>query len=305
MYVIKIINSFRNNVYLMKDEDIERPPAMKVRQGIQDAMTYSLPEKHFSENHIDLVDIDIALNNLGWNFSNYKILNLTDIHLGQWINPEYLDELIDYVNTLNFDLITLTGDYFSYNLDDYDKSLEKSLKKLKARDGKYGVLGNHDHWMNADRVREIFKNADIIDLSNDVVTLKKNGDCINLCGVDSYTVCADNLDKVITKMPKNIPSILLAHEPDFAQESSQTGLFDLQISGHSHGGQFIIPGVETTPFRGPNSTRYPVGLYKVGDMLQYTSKGLGTNSFRIRINCKPEITIITLKTTKRRKIMIE
>ena len=289
----------------MKDEDIEKPSAMKVRQGIQDAMTYSLPDKKFRKENIDLVEVDIELDGLGWNFNNFKILNLTDIHLGQWINPEYLDELIDYVKTLNIDLITLTGDYFSYNLEDYDKSLEKSLKKLKTREGKYGILGNHDHWMSADRVREIFKNANIVDLSNDVVTLKKNEDCINLCGVDSYTVCADNLDKVISKMPKNIPSILLAHEPDFAQESSQTRLFDLQISGHSHGGQFIIPGFETTPFRGPNSTRYPVGLYKVGDMLQYTSKGLGTNSFRIRINCKPEITIITLKTSKRRKIKIE
>ena len=305
MYVIKIINSFRNNVYLMKDEDIERPPAMKVRQGIQNAMTQSLPDKRFSEKNIELVEIDIALNDLGWNFNNFKILNLTDIHLGQWINPEYLDELIDYVNTLNFDLITLTGDYFSYNLNDYDQYLEKSLKKLNAKEGKFGVLGNHDHWMSADRVRKIFKNADVVDLSNDVVTLKKGEDCLNLCGVDSCTVCADDLDKVIAKMVKNIPSILLAHEPDFALESSQTGLFDLQISGHSHGGQLIIPKFETTPFRGPNSTKYPVGLYKVGDMTQYTSKGLGTNSFRIRINCKPEITIITLKTTKRKRIMIE
>jgi len=106
-------------------------------------------------------------------------------------------------------------------------------------------------------------------------------------------------------MPKGIPSILLAHEPDFAKESSQTNFFDLQISGHSHGGQFIIPKVETTPFRGPNSTKYPVGLYKVRDMIQYTSKGLGTNSFRIRINCKPEVTIITLKTGKKQKIEIE
>ena len=80
---------------------------------------------------------------------------------------------------------------------------------------------------------------------------------------------------------------------------------DLQISGHSHGGQFIIPKVETTPFRGPNSTKYPVGLYKIGNMTQYTSKGLGTNSFRIRINCKPEITIITLKTKNRQQIKIE
>ena len=288
----------------MKDEDIDRPSAMKVRQGIQDAMTYSLPDKKFSENKIEIVEIDIELDNLGWNFNNYRILNLTDIHLGQWINPEYLDELIDYVNTFNVDLVTLTGDYFSYNLHDYDKSLEESFKKLTAKDGKFGVLGNHDHWMSAERIRNIFHAADIVDLSNDVHVLKKGDDRINLCGVDSCTVCADNLDNVIAKMEKNIPSILLAHEPDFAKQSSQTGLFDLQISGHSHGGQFIIPKFET-PFRGPNSTRYPVGLYKVGNMTQYTSKGLGTNSFRIRVNCKPEITIISLKTNKKHKIKIE
>lgn len=289
----------------MKDEDIDRPQAMKIRQGIQDAMTYSLPDKQFSEENIDLVEIEIELDNLGWNFHNYRLLNLTDIHLGQWINPEYLDDLIDYVNTLNFDLATLTGDYFSYVIDGYEHSLIKSLNKLKAKDGKFGVLGNHDHWMSSDKIRNIFKNSGIVDLSNDVKTIKKGEDYLNICGVDSCTVCADDLDKVIAKMQKNTPSILLAHEPDFAKESSQTNLFDLQISGHSHGGQFIIPKFETTPFRGPNSTKYPVGLYKVGNMIQYTSKGLGTNSFRIRINCKPEITIITLKTKNRQKIEIE
>ena len=289
----------------MKDEEIDRPGAMKIRQGIQDAMTYSLPDKKFNPKNIDLVEVDIELDDLSWNFNNFKILNLTDIHLGQWINPAYLDELIDYVSTLNVDLITLTGDYFSYVIEGYEESLENSLKKLQAPYGKVGVLGNHDHWMSSEKIRKIFKNSGIVDLSNDVITLEKNGDYINICGVDSCTVCADNLDKVIAKMPKNIPSILLAHEPDFAKESSQTRLFDLQISGHSHGGQFIIPKVETTPFRGPNSTKYPVGLYKVGDMVQYTSKGLGTNSFRIRINCKPEVTIITLKTNKKQKIKVE
>jgi predicted MPP superfamily phosphohydrolase len=202
-------------------------------------------------------------------------------------------------------LIVLTGDYFSYNFEDYEKSLEKSLKKLKSPEGKFGILGNHDHWMDSSKVREIFKKSDIYDLSNDVVLLEKGDDKVNLAGVDSCTVCADNLDKVLEKLDENAPTILLAHEPDFAQQSSQTGRIDLQISGHSHGGQFIIPKFETTPFRGPNSTKYPVGLYKVGDMIQYTSKGLGTNSFRIRINCKPEITLITLKTAKKQKIMIE
>ena len=160
----------------MKDEDIERPQAMKIRQGIQDAMTYSLPEKRFSEKDIDLVEVDIELDNLGWNFHNFRILNLTDIHLGQWINPEYLDELVDYVNTLNVDLITLTGDYFSYILEGYEKSLESSLKKLNAKYGKFGVLGNHDHWMGAEKIRKIFEESDIVDLSNDVYTLEKDGE---------------------------------------------------------------------------------------------------------------------------------
>ena len=289
----------------MKNEDIERPQAMKIRQGIQDAMTYSLPDKKFHPKKIDVVEVDIELDNLGWNFHNYRILNLCDIHLGQWINPEYLDDLIDYVNTLNYDIVTLTGDYVSYVIDEYDKALEKSLSRLEPREGKFGVLGNHDHWMGSDKIRRIFKRSDIVDLSNDVVILTKGDDKLNLAGVDSCTVCADNLDKVLAKLDNDYPTILLAHEPDFAQESSQTGKIDFQISGHSHGGQFIIPKFETTPFRGPNSTKYPVGLYKVKDMIQYTSKGLGTNSFRIRINCKPEISIITLKSKNKQKIKIE
>ncbi|MBQ2225972.1 MAG: metallophosphoesterase [Methanobrevibacter sp.] len=288
----------------MKDDELERPQGMKIRQGIQDAMTYSLPEKKFTPNEIDLVEVNITLPDLGKNFVNYRILNLTDVHLGQWVNPEYLSDLIDYVNTLNFDLATLTGDYFSYILDGYEDSLKDSFKKLKSKDGKFGVLGNHDHWMGAEKIRKLFKESDIVDLSNDVRVLSRGEDKLNLAGVDSSTVCADNLDKVLAKLD-DCPTVLLAHEPDFANESSQTGKIDLQISGHSHGGQFIIPKVETTPFRGPNSTKYPVGLYKIRDMMQYTSKGLGTNSFRIRINCNPEITIITLKSDKRQRIKIE
>lgn len=289
----------------MKENDIEKPQAMKIRQGIQDAMTYSLPDKKFNPKNIDLIEIDIELDNLGWNFHNYRILNLCDIHLGQWINPEYLNDLIDYVNTLNYDLVTLTGDYVSYVIDGYDKALKESFSKLEGRDGKFGVFGNHDHWMGSDKLNKIFKDSEIVNLNNDVVMLERDGEKVNLAGVDSCTVCADNLDKVLAKLDNSYPTILLAHEPDFAKESSQTGKIDLQISGHSHGGQFIIPKFETTPFRGPNSTKYPVGLYRVNDMIQYTSKGLGTNSFRIRINCKPEITIITLKSKKRQKITIE
>ena len=84
----------------MKDENVDRPQAMKIRQDIQEAMTFSLPNKKFCEEEIELVEIDIGLDKLGWNFQNFRILNLTDIHLGQWINPEYLDELEAEVTSL-------------------------------------------------------------------------------------------------------------------------------------------------------------------------------------------------------------
>ena len=131
----------------MTQKDIDTPSAMRVRQGIQDAITYSLPDKKFDSSKIEVVEIDITIDNLGWNFNNLRILNLTDIHLGQWINPEYLDKLIDYVNTLNVDLVTLTGDYFSYVTKGYEQSLQDSFKKIESKYGKFGVLGNHDHWM--------------------------------------------------------------------------------------------------------------------------------------------------------------
>ena len=284
--------------------DSNKPSALKVRQGLQEFMTHSREISfgtRFSKEFFDVVNVDVELNNLDFEFNNYKIINLTDIHIGQWLTPKYLDGVVDYVNTLNPDLITLTGDYVSYILDGYEKDLENSFKKLKAKDGKLAVLGNHDHWLGADKIRNILKKSNIKDLSNDVYSIKS----LNIAGVDSCTVGADDLESVLNKLPQKGASILLAHEPDFAEISSKTGKFDLQISGHSHGGQFIIPGTNIAPFRGPKSTKYPVGKYKVKNMIQYTSRGLGTNTFWMRINCKPEITLFHLKSNEKQKIKIK
>ena len=282
----------------------EKPSAMRVRQGFQTLLTQTRGDTKFKPNLFDLVDVDVTIKDLPFEFHNYKIVNLTDIHLGQWISPEYLSGVVDYVNSINPDMITLTGDYISYILEGYEDALLDSFKRLKAKDGKFAVLGNHDHWADAEKIREILKDSDIVDLSNDVYTLEKNGETLNISGVDSCTVGADNIDEVLEKLPDDGASILLAHEPDFAKISSETNRFDLQMSGHSHGGQLVIPGVKTTPFRCSYSIKYPVGMYKVKNMVQYTSKGLGTNSFWLRINCKPEITLFYLKTDKRKKIEI-
>ncbi len=137
------------------------------------------------------------------------------------------------------------------------------------------------------------KESNIVDIGNNVCTLSKNTAILNIAGVDSVRVKKDRLDLVLEKMPLEGPAILLVHEPDFAVKTAATRRFNLQLSGHSHGGQFIIPKLGT-PIRGHYFMKYPVGLYEVDSMTLYTNRGLGTNSYWFRINAPPEITIITL-----------
>jgi predicted MPP superfamily phosphohydrolase len=276
----------------------KKPTALGARQTIQEVMTTTreiVKNPTFDPDDFEVINIDIEIKNLDPIFHDYKIINLCDIHLGQWMTPEYLDGVIDIVNSNSPDMITLTGDYVSYKFEDVKEDLEKSFKKLKPKDISLAVLGNHDHWLNPQAIKKILRNANIKNISNDVYILRKRRHELYIAGVDSMMVGEDNLEKVLTKIPDKSAAILLAHEPDFADLSSLTKKFSLQISGHSHGGQFVIPGINTTLFRGSYSKKYPVGKYKVGNMVQYTSKGLGTNIFWFRVNCAPEITIFHLK----------
>jgi hypothetical protein len=111
--------------------------------------------------------------------------------------------------------------------------------------------------------------------------------------VDDAIEGQPDLERVLSALPEEECSILLAHEPDFADVSARTGRFDLQLSGHSHGGQIRIPFLP--PLALPQQARnYPVGLYRVGEMQLYTNRGIGMVHLPLRFRCRPEITLITL-----------
>ena len=138
----------------------------------------------------------------------------------------------------------------------------------------------------------IYKESGVLDLNNTVHVLESGGESLYLAGVDNICYGLDRLEVVEAKTPPDACAILLAHEPDFADTSARDGSFDLQISGHSHGGQVVLP------FIGPPhlprwGRKYPQGLYRVGDMLQYTNRGVGMVPPYWRLNCRPEITIFT------------
>lgn len=270
---------------------------MAAKRKVQKAMNITRTKMNrgkFRPEDFAVVYEEIETNKISKEFDNYKIVHITDIHLGQWITPEKLLGLVHMINKLNPDLIALTGDYVSYSADNELFYLKTCLKKLMPKDVTVSVLGNHDHWTNPDKIRKTLKESGVINLDNDVYIIKRHNQYLQIAGVDSITVHRDNIKKVLEKLKDNEPAIMLAHEPDFADTTAATDKFILQLSGHSHGGQIQIPQIGT-PIRGSNFKKYPLGRYQLKNMVQYTNPGVGTNVFWFRINCPPEITVITLK----------
>ena len=276
----------------MKKETINKPKSI-----IQTAMNTTrnkFNKGEFKKDSFEIVPLTIESNKISREFDNYKLVHITDIHLGQWITKEKLDGVVNIINGLEADTIVLTGDYVSYQANNYLEELEDSLKQLKAKDVILSVLGNHDYWTNPEAIKDTLKKSDIINLENEIYTINRNGEQLQIAGIDCVTEGYDDIKKIEEKLNYDYPAIMLVHEPDFADTTSKLKPFILQLSGHSHGGQITVPLIRT-PIRGKNFRKYPLGKYKVEDMIQYTNRGLGTNLFWFRINCPPEITEIKLK----------
>jgi predicted MPP superfamily phosphohydrolase len=250
---------------------------------------------HFDPSDFEISHIPLSMKNVPDSFDGYRIVHITDIHLGQWINPERLDGIIELVNNENPDLVVNTGDYFSWSVSDLGPALVKALRNIQSPDGFFTVLGNHDHWVGPLAVRRLLREAAVIELPNDVRTIIRGDDTLIVAGLDDVTVDAAQLETVTEKL-SHLPdtaTILLVHEPDFADASSKTGKFQLELSGHSHGGQFVLPYIGPL-IRGPGFAKYPLGMYHVNGMIQYTNRGLGSNWLWVRMNCPPEIAVFEL-----------
>lgn len=232
-------------------------------------------------------------------FSGLRMAQISDIHMGSWMNRDHFQQVADLVLAEKPDLLLITGDFlFGHNFNaasrGHLKDLITVLSPLTAVLPSFAVLGNHDYWTNPEAVREMLRACQITELTNTVFTLARGSENLYLCGVDDVWEGDVQLENVLAQLPDDSAAILLAHEPDFADTSAATSRFDLQVSGHSHGGQVVIPyyGPPILPFLGQ---KYPSGLYKVGEMFQYTNRGVGTGALPIRFNCPPEITLFILE----------
>jgi uncharacterized protein len=239
----------------------------------------------------EVSQIDVNLPKLDRAFDGYRIVQISDLHAGDGIDRSQLEKVVEAVNAQNPDLVVITGDHIS-RIPKQHLELLDTLSQLHPRDRTISILGNHDVFNDAEPIRKAIQQAGITLLENTVYTVNRSGATLHIAGVGDVFAKQDKLDRVLAQLPSTGAAIMLAHEPDFADETAATGRFGLQLSGHSHGGQIRLPIYKGyTPLL---ARKYPLGLYQVGKMIQYTNRGIGMIKIYARFNCRPEISVFNL-----------
>lgn len=242
----------------------------------------------------EVVPVNITIPELAPAFNGFKIVQISDLHVDTSMNRRKLDKIVTLINQQEPDIVAITGDFFTYEPDEVNANLLiTALQKLTPQNKTIGVLGNHDYYGDSSIIREILAQSNVLELSNSIYTIERGQAQLKIAGLDDYWYKKSRLDLVLAQLDMDDVTILLIHEPDFADISAPTEKFALEISGHSHGGQVRFP------FRQPDvlppyGQKYPLGRYQVGSMIQYTNRGLGMIPPAVRLNSRPEITVFTL-----------
>ena len=256
---------------------------------------------------------DIFINDWPVELNNYKIIHISDLHLGSFSNVDKLKEAIEMINSENADLVVFTGDLVNNYYNEAIPYID-ALKGIKSNDGKLSILGNHDYCdygnlkRNSDEWRANFENLLKLEkevgfdlLLNDSRVVSKGANKFNIVGVENWGSGRFNkdgdLDIAMNGVDDSLPTILLSHDPSHWNEVVLKSNYkiDLQLSGHTHGMQFgiEIPGFKWSPVK----YRYKewAGLYKNKGMQIYINRGLGHLGYAGRVGIMPDISVLNIK----------
>jgi predicted MPP superfamily phosphohydrolase len=251
-------------------------------------------------NRPRIVRLEIALRRWPARLEGFTVALLSDFHYDPHFSVHPLRSAIGLVNGLRPELIVLAGDFVSVPLfgdpapaASAAEPCSQLLRQMQAPHGLWAVMGNHDAFTDPDRVTSALRAAGIQVLSNQALPIERDGARFWLGGVDDVLGKTADLDATLHHVPADEATVLLAHEPDYADHVARYPV-DLQLSGHSHGGQVRLPLLPPL-FLPELARKYIWGLYKIGGLTLYTNPGLGTVGVPVRWNCPPEITLLTLR----------
>lgn len=280
-----------------EDVDQERRNMIKAAVGIPALSVMTSLYSSFGEYYNTVVNYTtIYVDNLPKNLQGVTIAQLSDVHLGPFMDLDRLQEILVKTVQQEPDMLVITGDIF----DDQKLNIQavSLVNEYVSRfpKGIFFCYGNHEHFRGIKAISEALKNTSITVLRNSNTVLDFNGDKLYLIGVD-YPMNKEKFDelqeKFIEKAMKNVPAdgvkILLSHHPDFFDSAIPRGI-QLTLSGHTHGGQIGFWGLPMVP----PVFKYMRGLYQEGESYCYVHCGNGS-WFPYRLGCPPEIAILTLE----------
>ena len=234
----------------------------------------------------------VPVPNLPLSFHGFTLAHLTDIHLGFLVSPSFVEQIVRRTNSLNADAIVCTGDYVHKweTVKEIDK-VWPILSKLSARYGVYSVLGNHDHWADSDRSLYWLERSGQ-NIRHQCKPIYKGRERILVGGAGDFYEDELKIDQVFSGSDQNDCRILLAHNPDSVDTEFETPL-SLVLSGHTHGGQVVIPFLGAPRLPVANKA-YCSGLIETPRTQLFISRGIGWTILPVRFNCYPEIAVLEL-----------
>lgn len=254
--------------------------------------------------------VKVKLNNLPASFKGYKIVQISDVHSGSFSKPEKLQHAIDLINEQKADLVLFTGDMVNSTAEEFVPFIPL-FSQIKAKDGKFSVLGNHDYGLyyyfkieerqdNVRRLIEYEKQAGFEMLRNENRIIEKNGEKLYIVGVENWGLPPfpqyGDLDEATAGLPKDAAKILMSHDPTHFDEivKKHPSNIQLTLSGHTHGMQFGLDLKDTK--WSPAQYRYPkwMDLYESLGKYLYVNRGFGVIGFPGRVGIDPEITLFEL-----------
>ena len=258
-------------------------------------------ERHW----IDITRHDVYLPGLPQAFDGFRLAQLSDIHLDEFTEPSFLQKAIDRINGIKPDAVFLTGDYVTYApiskrvFKDAAWQCASILNNLQCPQ-RYACLGNHDYQEGGAKVSEALAANGIHVLRNTYLPIERAGARFWLAGLEDPLEGVPDPEAAIPASIRDVPNepvVLLCHGPDYVDTLLRTvpgRSVSLMLSGHTHGGQIRLPliGPLKLPIFGK---KYVQGWFRFGNLQLHVNRGIGTVDLPFRLNCPPEITVLTLR----------
>jgi hypothetical protein len=236
--------------------------------------------------------LEIAIPGLPAAFEGYRIVQLSDLHVGRMDPKRVALRWVRRANRLRADLAVVTGDLVTAGVAHYEDAAEV-VAALRAKDGVVATMGNHDQWDNPKLVAAL-RRREVGVLLNEWRLIERAGDSIVLAGIDDRFAGKADLTRTLAGRPAAAVTVLLSHYPEYFEAAAQRDVA-LVLSGHTHGGQFAVPFLARWLNLARLTRQRPRGLFARGGSQLYVNAGLGTTGPPLRLGVAPEIALLVLR----------